>query len=571
MASLPAKALVAYARALIERGETPAVTRAAAGKASAPALMRGLIRLRAGRVEAAREDRRRAEASPDPWLQYAVGIHAMVSREYPEALRRFDALADGRGPAAERAGNRARYLRDALGCDAAPPPRRAPREQPEPAPSLEQLAREVDEREHPEAWLRFACAQARRGCPEIAARVFVLLRDELAPAELAWACDALAQPSYLDGGAAPRELAPILEHLAAHALLERSGPGLAELHRRDDELIAHAWQTIGGALGLRAPLPYFASTKWTVLPAPNPRVRLGTPRAPIPAALRPRPRERIEDVCFAGEPSSRGAPVLDDDALARFVSEGYVRVPACFDRAWAQARIARAVAQIRADPSASVERCPANHGLEQLDPAHARSVALPYFSHVEGEGYDAAAVMPRLWRAIFELLGPSAEPKTTRWAANFKVNLFPREASAQASSDSVHVDHPPGVRSLREITNGLIGVMLFSDVEAGGGGTLAIPGSAGVVARALAEGPLDLDDQATGRALAAACTRAPIELTGEVGDVFLLHPLTLHGTTPNFREQPRWMVNPLIELERAIDLAAAPPSPVARLILAALA
>ena len=82
-------------------------------------------------------------------------------------------------------------------------------------------------------------------------------------------------------------------------------------------------------------------------------------------------------------------------------------------------------------------------------------------------------------------------------------------------------------------------------------------------------GDLDLEDPEIGRELFKACDREAVELTGEVGDVFLLHPLTLHGASSNQLERPRWMVNPLVELVRPVDLKARPPSPVARLLLEA--
>ena len=116
----------------------------------------------------------------------------------------------------------------------------------------------------------------------------------------------------------------------------------------------------------------------------------------------------------------------------------------------------------------------------------------------------------------------------------------------------------------------LLVIPLFSDIHARGGGTYVAPEGIGHVARYLAAHPEGVvpagppsrlvpstdpadDSQAyTHRETAEKCTQF-VEMTGEVGDVVLLHPLMLHSASKNFLREARVIINPPVALHEPFN------------------
>src|SRR5262245_47156818 len=183
---------------------------------------------------------------------------------------------------------------------------------------------------------------------------------------------------------------------------------------------------------------------------------------------------------------------------------------------------------------------------------------------------------PRYLGAIDDICGPR------RWAATRGVGHWvilppgfahpPWGPPKSGWHVDINLDHPcidsPGF--------GLITLELFSDIEPGGGGTAIRVGSHCYLARILAEsGP----DQLTERELllrAVADTKhlRIAEVTGQTGDVLLMHPFTMHAGTENIRERTRIAAIKLIRLHEPLNLAREDPldySPVEQAIINAVA
>jgi hypothetical protein len=92
------------------------------------------------------------------------------------------------------------------------------------------------------------------------------------------------------------------------------------------------------------------------------------------------------------------------------------------------------------------------------------------------------------------------------------------------------------------------------------------------VARTLADSPAGVDFTAptTAPAIVETCPRW-LELCGEAGDIFLVHPLMLHSASPNPSARIRWLGNPMMYVTDRIDHLRDEPSPVERSIAEALA
>lgn len=103
---------------------------------------------------------------------------------------------------------------------------------------------------------------------------------------------------------------------------------------------------------------------------------------------------------------------------------------------------------------------------------------------------------------------------------------------------------------------GLVPVMLFSDIFPEGGGTAVLNGSHKYIARLLVEGSF----QGCSSAMVASCMTADgididrvMEITGQAGDVFFMHPLLLHARSTNLGTlgvaSIRYMCHPTIVLK----------------------
>jgi tetratricopeptide (TPR) repeat protein len=184
---------------------------------------------------------------------------------------------------------------------------------------------------------------------------------------------------------------------------------------------------------------------------------------------------------------------------------------------------------------------------------------------------DLPEELPRVWEAICVLVGGEERVAERHICDNVILNLRspPLRPGAKAPEpgwESWHIDAPLELATFDRWINGLVGVVLVDDVAPGAGATYIAPESVGLLTRDLAAHPegLDLASRDVGVAISARCTEL-VELHGEAGDVFLLHPFMLHTASPNPTGRVRWMANPNIALREPLDVTD-PRSPIERAI-----
>jgi hypothetical protein len=230
--------------------------------------------------------------------------------------------------------------------------------------------------------------------------------------------------------------------------------------------------------------------------------------------------------------------VLGPAAVARFIDDGYLHLPAAFDRATA---------------ASCVDELWRLSGIPRDDPAAwtqpvvrvAGSAAAPLV---------AAINTPRLTGALDDLLGAG------RWARRFGYGTFPiRYPSMVDPGDAGwHIDgsfevndEPPpwnyGVNVWSK-QRALLVLMLYSDVGPDDAPTHISVGSHADMARALvpfgAAGTSFVDAV---RACADPERRVVVAATGAAGDAYLCHPFLLHRASwPHRGTQPRFMGQPCI-------------------------
>jgi hypothetical protein len=252
--------------------------------------------------------------------------------------------------------------------------------------------------------------------------------------------------------------------------------------------------------------------------------------------------------------------VLSAEQIESFVEDGYVRIPECFTREAAQPWLDEAWVRLgydRDDPATWVER----------------RVHMPSLRHV-----NVSDFAPSVWGAACQLLGGEErieQPYT--WGNGFIANLGlgadrPWEAPSP-SSPGWHKDGDFFRHFLDSPEQGLLTIVLWSDIGERGGGTFIAPDSVAPVARLLEqEREGVLPDDFPYDELIAQCSTF-VETTGRLGDVVLMHPFMLHAVSQNHRGTARFITNPPITLTEPMRFDRDDPaehSPVERAVLRAL-
>jgi hypothetical protein len=235
------------------------------------------------------------------------------------------------------------------------------------------------------------------------------------------------------------------------------------------------------------------------------------------------------------ESMSAGYRVLTDDQVRHFIDKGYVVIHDCFSRQAAEEyteTIWTRLGYDRDDPSTWAES----------------SIHMPTHRNV-----DVREFAPKAWAAVCDLAGGEdriAQPYT--WGDGFIVNLWQGAdrpwSPASPQSPGWHKDGDFFRHFLDSPEQGVLTLVLWSDVRHQGGATFVAAESVGPVARFLADHPEGvLPGEFPIPELVGQCTEF-VEATGRVGDVFLLHPYMLHAKGQNMLRLPRFITNPPVHL-----------------------
>ncbi|ROW12079.1 hypothetical protein VMCG_00537 [Cytospora schulzeri] len=245
-------------------------------------------------------------------------------------------------------------------------------------------------------------------------------------------------------------------------------------------------------------------------------------------------------------------PVLTQEEKEHFLNNGWVKIPQAFTRDQA--------AQVTKDVWTRL-------GMDPNDKSTWHTLWTNMPSH---QTFDASTFAPRAWATICELLG--GEDRVTSgsraWRDSLIVNLgSPAHEGRPDTPQRLygwHVDGDFFVHYLDSPEQGLLVVPLFTDVPPQGGGTAIYPDGMREIARHLYHHPEGVcprmhprgspDFRGAGKAdLFNSIARQGadgdyVEVCGQAGDVFVLHPLMLHSATNNALRNVRIITNPPVSL-----------------------
>jgi len=248
------------------------------------------------------------------------------------------------------------------------------------------------------------------------------------------------------------------------------------------------------------------------------------------------------------DPLQREYKFLTKEQVEHFMNHGFVRIENCFSREKAAEWTATVWVRLGRDPNDK-----STWDVERINMPKHRFEPVTSFA-------------PKAWGAMCELLGGESRIRTeaATWNDGLIVNLGTPEYEGvfphPKDLEGWHVDGDFFVHFLDSREQALLVVPIFTDIIKDAGGTVICPEGIPVVAKHLYDhpqgvmprmSPVDDPDMFDGRSFYIETIKKCEEfheLTGNVGDVVLMHPLMLHTASRNSLRIPRIITNPAIGL-----------------------
>ena len=263
--------------------------------------------------------------------------------------------------------------------------------------------------------------------------------------------------------------------------------------------------------------------------------------------------------------NTTSSDILSAADLDNFLRYAFVHLTDCFD----------------ASPGSTahrwVEESWARNGISPQDRSHWPNdkIHMPSTERITVREFS-----PKAFAAICQLCGGESQVDTTEtwhngFIANYGLGRDRPWAAPGPEAGGWHVDGDWFLHFLDSREQGLLMVVLFSDIHPRGGGTFIACDSVPHVARFLAAHPEGVEPDGFPIAEIVRQCRDFREVTGKAGDVFLLHPFIVHTSSYNHRPEARFMINPsgVLNAPLCFDRRSTDSSyaPVEQAVLAALA
>ena len=255
---------------------------------------------------------------------------------------------------------------------------------------------------------------------------------------------------------------------------------------------------------------------------------------------------------------------LSQSEADHFLEHGWVKIPSCFTAEASNAITSSVWTRLGVSPSDKST-------WSNIPNLVAGRVNMPSHST-----FSAKDFTPKAWSAICDLVGgeEKVSQENRTWNDGLIVNLGTDEDAGRdippQKLQGWHVDGDFFVHYLNSPEQALLVVPLFTNIRPGGGGTFICPPAITHVARYLYDHPEGVSPRFSPRSdaefkkenhlrwfndLAASMPDdAFVEVTGQVGDVYLLHPLMLHSASNNKLREVRIITNPPVSLKEPFEL-----------------
>lgn len=234
---------------------------------------------------------------------------------------------------------------------------------------------------------------------------------------------------------------------------------------------------------------------------------------------------------------------LTEADISHFLEKGHLILRDCFPRALAEEWQTFAFKRLGYDPEDPTTWAEPRVHLPTMNRAPIQEVA------------------PRAWNAICDLLGGEDRITNARsdskpaWGDGFIINFaLGAETPWQPPSPEVGGWHKDGDffrHFLDSPEQGLLTIVVWSDIYPKSGGTFVACDSVQYVAQHLYAHPEGVLPSGF-RGIIDRC-KDFVEITGNAGDVVLLHPFILHAASQNPSKRARFITNPPVSLKEPMN------------------
>lgn len=237
--------------------------------------------------------------------------------------------------------------------------------------------------------------------------------------------------------------------------------------------------------------------------------------------------------------------ILTNAQAAQFLQDGYVVVEECFSRETAAGLVEQFWDAAPLQGVQHDDRATWTHKILLIQQGFEPKMGGPIWT-------------ARALGALDDLLGEGrySPPRSSGWPLlNFPGFAAP-PWSPPSDKGGWHIDGIHFHHHVHSREQGLIGLLMFTDVAPGGGGTAVKPGSHHITSRILRDAePEGLHHEELTRRVAEATTPLPaIEVRGGAGAMLFMHPHLYHASSPNCSEMVRIASNSCIALHEPMDL-----------------
>jgi hypothetical protein len=248
--------------------------------------------------------------------------------------------------------------------------------------------------------------------------------------------------------------------------------------------------------------------------------------------------------------------VLSGDDARHFVENGFVVIRDAFPLSIAE-HVRTETWHELSDRFGITEDDPTSWDSKRAGPQ-----AVPGHMRTAGSGhrFNLQATAPRALAAQLDVVGGAERlaggGEKVAWGDAAAVNLGGASAHFEVPDPRLSGWHKDGWHFrhfLGSPEQGLLTVPIFSEIRPGGGGTVIATDSIAPVARLLAAHPEGLHPdsvQGAGYLIPGLIDRCKnfVELTGDPGDMVLLHPYMLHRASAKVSGPPRFIANAALAL-----------------------
>ncbi len=181
--------------------------------------------------------------------------------------------------------------------------------------------------------------------------------------------------------------------------------------------------------------------------------------------------------------------------------------------------------------------------------------------HLTGMNWKRAAdIAPRAWNAICDLMGGEERIQNAQnfslgdgFIINFNIGDGEPWQPPSPNMSGWHKDGDFFRHFLDSPEQGLLTIVIWSDIFPKSGGTFVAADSVQHIARYLAQHPEGLLPSEAGFGkLIRRCSNFA-ELTGLAGDIVLIHPYVLHSASRNPSGRARFITNPPVALKKPMN------------------